>query len=504
MADVTTTFATGIPGLDAVLGGGLNRGALALIVGSPGAGKTVLASHILFNAARAGMSVLIVTAYSEGNDKYIEHMRGFGFFDPTLVGDAVKIFTLASLNTPEDPSPATTIAAVIRRTGAKVVLLDGFQGAELLLPEQVRMREVLSALAVQIRYLDVTLLVTMAGDVRDPHLHNELTTADMAIGLHYTLIGSRHQRRLEVVKQRGRPQWAGLHSYRLETQGIVVFPRLESYPLPPKHPQRPERVAFGLPELDQLLGGGLPVGTTTLLAGAPGVGKTTLGLFWAVAEAQPDAQTLFVTFSEQPEQLVIKARAFGLDLDTAQANQTIRILRISPTDLDPDWVAAQVLGELASGTVSRVVFDDIAVLIHELGERTRNYLSALNDIIYRTQVTCLYLLEIAPFDGLRVELANTPLAVLGDNVIVVQQFEIHAQLRRILAVLRMRLSFFDRTLRELVLDETGVRLLTAGESAAGVLQIGARLGGGVAPANDTAPQRKDSQRKRGHQRRQGR
>lgn len=483
MADVTPTFPTGISGLDAVLGGGLSRRALGLIIGAPGAGKTVLASHILFNAARAGMKALIVTAYSEGNEQYIEHIRTFDFFDPALVPETVQVFTLAGLETKEDPAPAATIARHIRQSGAKIVLLDGFQGLELLLPEQMHLREVLSALASQIRYLDVTLLVTMAGDVRDARFHGEVTVADVALGLHYTLAGSRHRRRLEVVKQRGRAQWAGLHSYRVVEHGIEVFPRLESYPLPGTRPQPTQRVPFGLPELDQLLSGGPTAGTTTLLAGAPGVGKTTLGLFWALAEARPDARTLFVTFNEHTEQLIHKARAFGLDLEAAHANGRIHILRIPATDLDADCVAAQVLGELAGGQVRRIVFDDIAVLAYELGDRTRDYLSALNDMVYHANVTALYLLETAPFDGLRVQLANTPMALLGDNVIVVQQYEIMGQLRRLLAVLRMRLSFFDRTLRELVLDETGVHVLTPDESATDVLKTGARLSGGIAPAN---------------------
>jgi circadian clock protein KaiC len=486
MADEPTTFATGIPGLDAVLRGGLNRHVLALIVGAPGAGKTVLASHILFNAARNGKKALIVTAYSEGNDQYIEHMRGFDFFDPALLNGAVQLFTLSSLSIKDDPSPAITIASLIRQNGADIVLLDGFQGAEFLLPEQVSMREVLSSLAAQIRYLDVTLLVTMAGDVRDTHLRSELTVADVVIGLHYTLVGSRHQRRLEVVKQRGRPQWAGLHSYRLDTPGVEVFPRLESYPQPATRSHRTGRAPFGLPELDQLLGGGPVVGTTTLLAGAPGVGKTTLGLFWALADAQPDARTLFVTFSEHSEQLQHKASTFGLDLEAAQANQHIRILRIRSANLDPDWLAAQVLEELASGTVSRIVFDDIAVLIHELGERTREYLSSLNDMLYWTNVTCLYLLEIAPFNGLRVQLTNTPMAVVGDNVIVVQQYAMKGQLRRLLAVLRMRLSFFDRTLREFVLDQTGVHVLTPEQSTIEMPETEVPLNGALAPADHTA------------------
>ena len=484
MSDGDDLFTTGIDGLDAVLGGGFSRQALALIVGPPGAGKTVLASHLLFNAARNGTKGLIFTAYSEGNDQYIAHMRNFGFFERALLGDAIQIFPLASQQVDADSSPATTIARVIRQTGAKLVLLDGFQGAAEVLPAQTTLRAVLSALALQIRYLDVTLLVTITGEVRDPHLHAELTVADVTLGLHYTIAGRRHQRRFEVVKQRGRAQWPGLHSYQLDHQGVQVFPRLESYPPPPARPQSVERATFGLPELDQLLGGGPNVGTTTLLAGAPGVGKTALGLYWALNDAKPDASTLLLTFSEHVAQLEQKAAAFGLDLASAQANGSIRVVRIPPADLDPDQVAALILTALASGTVSRLVCDDIAVLLHELGDRTREYLGALNDLVYAANVTSLYLLEIAPFDGLRIHLANTPLAVLGDNVIIVQQYELDGGLRRLLAVLRMRLSFFDRTLRELVLDETGVRVLTPTQSTPGLLQAGAQASGGVAPTDD--------------------
>ena len=325
---------------------------------------------------------------------------------------------------------------------------------------------------------------TRLGLLSDQHtMQAELTVADMAIGLHYSIAGRRHQRRFEVVKQRGRAQWSGLHSYQLDDQGVQVFPRLESYPPPPARQQSVERAAFGLPELDQLLGGGPNVGTTTLLAGAPGAGKTTLGLFWALNDAKPNASTLFLTFGEHAAQLEQKAAAFGLDLASAQANGCLRVLRIPPADLDPDQIAALILGALASGTVSRLVYDDIAVLLHELGERTREYLGALNDLVYAANVTSLYLFEIPPFDGLRVHLANTPLAVLGDNLIVVQQYELDGGLRRLLAVLRMRLSFFDRTVREMVLDETGVRVLAPVESSPGLLRAGAHASGGVAPTD---------------------
>jgi circadian clock protein KaiC len=478
---------TGLPGLDAVLGGGLNRPALALIMGAPGAGKTVLASQIVFHAARRGLQTLVFTAYSEGNDQYIAHMRTFGFFESALLGDTVQLFTLQSQFTADDTSSAESLVCTIRSTGAKVVLIDGFQGIAPLLSEGQSVRTLLAALARHIRYLDATLLLTIAGDARDPQLAAELTVADVAIGLAYTVQGRRHRRLLEVVKQRGRAQLAGLHSYMFDESGVQVFPRIEVYPPPESRPHGGGRAPFGLPELDQLLGGGLNIGTTTLLAGAPGVGKTTLGLYWALATAQTDAISLLLTFGEYPEQLEHKAAAFGLDLQNALARGVVRVLRIAAVDLDPDQVASIVLAELAARPVRRIVVDDIAVLLHELGERTRDYLSALNDILYGADITSLYLLEIPAFEGLRVKLANTSLAVLGDNVVVVQQYEIDGALRRLLAVLRMRLSFFDRTLRELVLDESGVRVVKPEERVLEMLKAGAQLSSGVAPDSGQRP-----------------
>ena len=135
MTESDVMLPTGLPGLDAVLGGGLDRPALSLIIGSPGAGKTILASQILFHAARQGLQTLVLTAFSEGNDQYIAHLRSLEFFEPTLLSDTVQLFTLQSQLSTESPSPAGTIVQTIRSTSAKIILIDGLQGAAPLLPK---------------------------------------------------------------------------------------------------------------------------------------------------------------------------------------------------------------------------------------------------------------------------------------------------------------------------------------------------------------------------------
>ena len=448
MLDAAALVATGVPGLDAVLGGGLSRRSLVSIVGVPGAGKTVLASQILFQAARRGASATIFTSRSEGSDQYLEHLQRFTFFNPALIGSTVRLYTLASHLADQTVSPAAAIAATIQRTKSKIVLLDGLLGAE---PPPLDYSTILSALATQVRYLDTTLLVTLAGSIRDPALYPNLIASDIIVSLNYQVCGHRHQRLLDVVKRRGQAQWPGLHSYRIGDGGLEVFPHITSYPLPaPRATPEPDaRAPFGIAELDRLLGGGPPVGSCTLLAGTSGVGKTALGLAWATAD--PATQTLFVTFGEHPEQLVRKAAVYGLDA-AGTHGPSVAVLRFPPANLNPDEVGAAIISAVASGQIARLVIDELALLLEVLGKQARAYIAALNQQLYAAGVTSLYLLEVPYTRELQVSLPHLPVSGLSDNVMLVRHDEREGQRRRQLAVLRMRLSAFDPQPHELVVE----------------------------------------------------
>ncbi|MBA3946704.1 MAG: AAA family ATPase [Herpetosiphonaceae bacterium] len=469
MTTPTTNLTTGVPGLDVIVDGGLSPGALVFLVGAPGAGKTILASQILFHVVKEDNGpAVIFTVFSEGNTKLLDHLRRLTFFDEQLVGHDVTLLSLERVLGTDPDAMASAIVREIRQSGARVVLIDGFQGVIGLLADDRTIRRTLARIATLIAYLDVTVLVTMAGSSHDPHLSTTLTTADLVLGLEYAVEGRRHTRRLEVVKQRGRRQLPGLHPYSISDAGVRVFPRLEVRPHQLLRPRPHDLAPFGLPDLDALLGGGVAHGSATLLAGPPGSGKTTLGLYWALADATPATATLWLSVAEYPDQLQAKAASFGLDLAPALATGALVLVRLSPVELQPDAVASQLLDALSPGT-QRLIIDDIASLIHELGARAPDYLNALREHLYVAGVTSLFVLDIEGFTGFGLEVAHAPLLLLAENILVVQQQLTQNRLHRMLAILKMHFTGYDQRLRELVLDGHGIRVLAPDETVGAVV-----------------------------------
>jgi circadian clock protein KaiC len=489
---------TGVPHLDQILGGGLPRGSLVLVMGLPGSGKTTLASQIAFTAARSGKQVLILTALSESTGKLIEHLRAFAFFDQDLIGGPVQFLSLQGTLAEGLSATGTVVLQEARRVKADVVLLDGFRGMRSVDAEPQAAREFLYDLGISLGALGTTILVTSETDPRDPRFFPETTTADVILGLHYSLLGVRQNRGIEVIKARGVASLAGLHALTLSAEGASVYPQLEERialdllggeaqtqgavrrtpEVAAPHVSIP-RATFDLAEFDAMLAGGIPRATCTLLAGSLGTGKTLLALYYVLAGIQAGERAVFLGFRESRAQLALAAAPFRIGTDTARALSAdggITFLEVPPIKVNPDILADRLLGELDHTGAQRLVIDSIAELERGLlrsgdAQRLEDYLAALQLALRVRQVTALMIKETDKALAATLDFSADPLSVLAENVLLLQQVPYLGELHRILSVLKLRFSDHDVGLREFhIRAPEGLHVLGRFESGAGVLE----------------------------------
>lgn len=448
---------TGVPRLDEILGGGIPRGALVLIVGPPGSGKTTLANHIAFAAAHTGRRVLIVTALSEPTSKLLAHVRAFRFFDEALIGGPVQIMSLEQFLLQGLETTADELLAMARETEAGLVVLDGFRGVRGAEHDPQRARQFLYDLGSALSIRGATTLITSEVDPREPSFFPEATTADIIVGLHYGLSGVRQRRGLEAIKTRGTQPLPGLHGLVLHDDGVMVYPRLEARVVATLGTAAAgatdERAPIGIPALDALLGGGLTRNTITLVAGSMGTGKTLLGLHFALAGVQAGEPVVFLGFRETADQLALKGAIVdgGAALRDALAPRgMLTLLHVPPVELDPDVVADHLLGALDRTGARRLVIDSLAELERAVSassdaRRVDEYMAALVVTLHTHGVTSLVIKEARRAVAEVTEYATDLAGMLTDNVLLLEQLADGNQLRRVLSVVKMRYSAHDLT-----------------------------------------------------------
>ncbi|HEV7129884.1 MAG TPA: ATPase domain-containing protein [Ktedonobacterales bacterium] len=485
---------TGVPNLDYVLGGGLPHGALVLVMGLPGSGKTTLASQIVFHAAAAGKVVLILTALSESTSNLIGHLASFRFFDRTLIGGPVQFLSLQQVLPQGLPATAAAIFAEARRIKADFMLLDGFRGLPSAGTEAQAAREFLFEVGTTLNTLGITSIITSEADPRDPAFYPAATTADVILGLHYTLLGVRQYRGIEVVKARGRAPVPGLHAFVLGADGATVYPQLEERvtaehleavrQAPAVEASRAaaapvERVAFDLPAFDAMLGGGIPRATCTLLAGSLGTGKTLLALHYTLAGTRAGEPVVYLGFRESRAQLRQVAQSFALGADLARALETdghLTFLEVPPIKVNADILADRLLTELDRRGAQRLVIDSVAELERAVlrsadPQRLEDYVAALLQALRSRNVTALLIKETDKVVAATLELSADALSVLAENVLLLQRVPYRGHMHRILSVLKLRFSDHDSAFREFRIHAPeGLQVLEPFVSDEGVLE----------------------------------
>ena len=492
---------TGVPHLDQALGGGMPRGALAIVVGPPGSGKTTLACQIAFEVARDRGHALVLTALSETSTKLIAHLHGFHFYDPELVGSQIQFLSMEHVLGEGLEKTADEMVAIAHQARAALVVLDGFRGIRESELEAQAARRFLYSVGARLGVLGTTTLITSESQPHDPEFFTEATTADVIIGLHYTLEGVRHRRGLEVVKVRGAGILPGLHAFELTDRGAMVFPRLEARVVAEAESEADRgdsagiwgaertaphqqgagdlsadkaddsRARFDLPELDAMLGGGLTTNTASVVVGSPGTGKTLLALHFALAGVATDEPVVYVSMRETLSQLIRKADMFALGAplrSALAAGGRLAFQRWDPVELNPDIVAERILDAVDQLQARRLVIDSIGELEHAIARsgdagRINDYLAALMVALRRRGVTMLIVKEAPMLVAAQLHIALDPIAVLSENVIWLQQMTYRGELHRLLSVVKMRFSAHDMHVHEFtVASPHGIEVLLDG------------------------------------------
>jgi len=436
---------TGVPGLDAVIGGGVPEFSMNLITGSPGAGKTTLAQQIMFANATDATPALYFTVLGEPTLKMLRYQKEFGFFDPALVGSAVQYVNLSNEAVDYDWSVVLErMIEEIERVHPAVVVVDSFRiamggGGAPSAPGKMSLDAFIQLLAVEMTSSEITSFIIGNSNRREQQ-SPMYTVADAVISLSQVADRNSVVRKLQVLKVRGRATMPGLHTFRITKDGLQVFPRIPEQQFE-RRPMSKLRLSSGIPGLDEAMGGGIPAGDAVMLGGPAGSGKTTFATQFAAEGLRLGEAVVIVVFEEYPEEYLARAKARNQDISAMIETGNFRLIYLRPLDLSVDETLAEILEAVSEIGASRVVIDSLSgfqiALAPAFREDFRESLYRLVGALTATGVTIFMTTEIAGGYP-KAAFTTERVSFITDDIIVQRFVEIDGVLKTVLAIHKMR------------------------------------------------------------------
>jgi circadian clock protein KaiC len=466
---VPPAISTGVPGLDIVLGGGLRQAGLYLIEGRAGGGKTILASQIAFHRAAQGETVLYLTVLAEAHGKLLGHLRQLDFFDESRVSQSVVLLSgYQQLTEHGLDGLLRHIAAICQEFSPSLLVVDGFRAAATFADDRelARFLHQLDLLITAMRCTTLLLSPLVSNQPRPEH-----TLVDGLIELSVESRNLRRTRLIEVHKLRGAAHYEGRHVFRITSAGIHVFPRLEAAlsDNPPVPEEIPGRVASGIDELDRMMGGGVMPGSTTAIMGAPGAGKTLMGLSFLDEGLRRGERVLYFGFYESPQRLVAKAEGVGLHLQQAVDSGQLTIQWQPALELVLDEIGELLLGLVERIGAARVFIDGIEGFrdTSAYPERHQMFVTALTVHLRAAGVTTFFSQELPLFRRSAAVINRMRLSAMLENILLLRYTETQSRLRRLISIVKMRENVYDGDVREFRVSDEGFVIGSRFESDAG-------------------------------------
>ncbi len=463
---------TGSAGFDRILGGGFPQRSANMIIGEPGAGKTLFALQMLFHLARQGKKVLYFTTLSEPAIKLIGYMQQFAFFDEAMLGREIVLVDLGSALRRGGAGVALEeIMKRVEREEPSLIVIDSFKVIRDLLGEGPAIRTFVYDLAVHLASWNAASLLVGEYTSAETASLSELAIADGIV----RFTNRRHEltavREVEVLKLRGSSFVSGAHFFEIGEQGLEFFPRVRAPDEVAPEPTGPiERAPTGVAGLDVMLGGGLPRRSATVVRGGTGTGKTLLGLKFLVDGARQGEPGILFTLEETPDQLRGIVQGFDWDVAGLEARGLLTLSYVSPVELSTDSFLGRARHLVERIGARRAVIDSLTSLAVGVpsDRRFRELVYAVTKHFRALGVTLNMNMETPELMGAG-QISGYGISFAADNLIQLRYVELDGTLVRGLAVLKARGVRHEAAVRRMTIGVDGVEVGPPFEGLHGVL-----------------------------------
>ncbi len=460
-------LATGVRGLDDIMGGGIPEFSFNIIAGTPGCGKTTMAHQIVFANASVKKPALYFTVLGEPAIKMLRYQQQFTFFDESKLGKAIRFINLSDVLLSRDLN--AVLEEIIRQVTTVqpgVVVVDSFRTVMRTVlggAGQVEMQSFIQRLAQFLASWQATTFLVgeyAQEEIRDNPL---FTVVDGLFWLSQVVERNSVVRKLQIIKLRGLASVPGLHTVRITDGGLQAFSRTLGLVGVKRKAPGNRLLSTGIAELDKMMGGGIREGDSLLVAGPSGTGKSALATQFIAAGLRRGEPGIMAIFEERPVGYTNRADSFGLNLKTPQEKGKLEILYLRPLDLSVDETMQEILDAIERVGAKRLVIDSLVGFEMALAPGFR---ADFRESLYRmigaltgAGVTILSTVEVEDtFTAL--SFSHYTISFLTDDIIRMRYVEIDGQLRKVMMIIKMRGGNHSKDIREYVITDKGVVVIS--------------------------------------------
>jgi len=455
---------SGVPDLDAVLGGGFPEYSFNVLAGAPGSGKTTLAHQIVFANASPERPALYFTVLGEPAIKMLRYQQNYSFFEADKVETEIRFINLtAEVLAGDLGSVLDRIVQEVEASNPRIVVVDSFRTVLRRRGDpataEAQLQGFVQRLALYLTTWQATTFLVGEYVIEEMRDNPVFTVADGLLWLTQSAERNSVVRKLQVVKLRGQASLPGLHTFRITDNGLQVFPRTFTISDWKARPPGMPRLSTGIAGIDEMMGGGIPAGDSVIVAGPSGSGKSVIATQFITEGVRLGQPGVIAVFEERPEEYVARSEQLGMDLQAGLDSNLLKVLYLRPLDLSVDETLREVLDTIAALGAQRVVVDSMngfeMALAPAFRQDFRESLYRMVGALTGVGVTIMTTVEVVTSFT---DLQFTPhgISFLTDDIVLLRYIEIESQLRKIATVVKMRGGIHSRDIREYDITSEGM------------------------------------------------